>query len=153
MLLLITQVLTFLHSLVRAQYPEGMAELRDGMRESVRAAGGCTEPEGGITRVFQLLGKRWTGLILAALMNGPGHFAELRRATPGISERMLSDRLTELTELGLVTRTVEEGPPLRVRYRLTEAGQALKPAMVELTRWADAHLPSESGGCPKEFQG
>ena len=58
-----------------------------------------------------MLGKRWTGLVLAALMNGPGHFAQLRRAVPGISERMLSDRLTELAALGLVVRTVEEGPP------------------------------------------
>ncbi|MGW8377732.1 helix-turn-helix domain-containing protein [Streptomyces sp. ODS28] len=130
-----------------------MAEERAGTRESAEAAGACTEPEGGITRVFQLLGKRWTGLILAALMNGPGHFAELRRATPGISERMLSDRLTELTELGLVVRSVEEGPPLRVRYRLTEAGQALKPAMGELARWAGTYLPDEGRGCPSEFRG
>jgi DNA-binding HxlR family transcriptional regulator len=113
----------------------------------------CTVPEGSITRVFQMLGKRWTGLVLAALMNGPGHFAQLRRAVPGISERMLSDRLTELGALGLVTRTVEEGPPLRVSYRLTPAGQALRPAMTELTRWADAHLPEEAGGCPEEFRG
>lgn len=113
----------------------------------------CTVPEDGITRVFQMLGKRWTGLVLAALMNGPGHFAQLRRAVPGISERMLSDRLTELGALGLVARTVEEGPPLRVSYCLTPAGQALRPAMTELTRWADAHLPHESGGCPQEFRG
>lgn len=130
-----------------------MAELRGTTQDGERAGDACTEPESGITRVFQLLGKRWTGLILAALMNGPGHFAELRRATPGISERMLSDRLTELTELGLVVRTVEDGPPLRVRYRLTDAGLALKPAMVELTRWADAHLRSGAQQCPQEFQG
>jgi DNA-binding HxlR family transcriptional regulator len=85
-------------------------------------------------------------------MNGPGHFAQLRRAVPGISERMLSDRLTELGSLNLVVRTVEEGPPLRVSYRLTAAGQALKPAMSELTRWADAHLPEEAAGCPGEFR-
>ncbi|WP_045863949.1 helix-turn-helix domain-containing protein [Streptomyces sp. WMMB 714] len=109
-------------------------------------------PESGITRVFQMLGKRWTGLVLAALMNGPGHFAQLRRAVPGISERMLSDRLSELGALGLVVRTVEEGPPLRVSYRLTDAGLALKPAMTELTRWADAHLPDEAAGCPQEFR-
>ncbi|MFC4495680.1 winged helix-turn-helix transcriptional regulator [Streptomyces ovatisporus] len=112
----------------------------------------CTAPESSITRVFQMLGKRWTGLVLAALMNGPGHFAQLRRAVPGISERMLSDRLTELGSLGLVVRTVEEGPPLRVSYRLSAAGLALRPAMAELTRWADAHLPEEAAGCPREFR-
>jgi DNA-binding HxlR family transcriptional regulator len=112
----------------------------------------CASPDAGITRVFQVLGKRWTGLILAALMNGPGHFAQLRRAVPRISERMLSDRLTELGALGLVTREVEEGPPLRVSYRLTAAGTALRPAMAELTRWAEAHLPDEGAGCPAEFR-
>ncbi|WP_254878624.1 helix-turn-helix domain-containing protein [Streptomyces sp. NA04227] len=113
----------------------------------------CTAPEAGITRVFQLLGKRWTGLIIAALINGPGHFAELRRAIPGISERMLSDRLSELAAAHLVSREVDEGPPLRVSYRLTEAGQALKPALTELTHWADAHLPESGAECPKEFRG
>jgi DNA-binding HxlR family transcriptional regulator len=112
----------------------------------------CASPDAGITRVFQVLGKRWTGLILAALMNGPGHFAQLRRAVPRISERMLSDRLTELGSLGLVTREVEEGPPLRVSYRLTAAGTARRPAMTELTRWAEAHLPDEAAGCPEQFR-
>ena len=128
-----------------------MAEGRD--RTVGRAEhGGCTEPEAAITRVFQMLGKRWTGLILAALMNGPGHFAELRRAVPGISERMLSDRLTELTALDLVAREVDPGPPLRVSYRLTEAGRALRPAMTELTRWAQAHLPESASGCPQQLK-
>lgn len=113
----------------------------------------CTAPEAGITRVFAMLGKRWTGLIIAALMNGPGHFAELRRAVPGISERMLSDRLSELGSLNLVAREVDAGPPLRVAYRLTEAGLALRPAMVELTRWADSHLPESATTCPDEFRG
>ncbi|HEV7628282.1 MAG TPA: helix-turn-helix domain-containing protein [Streptomyces sp.] len=131
-----------------------MAELGEKTQgdEGLGAAAQCTAPESSITRVFQVLGKRWTGLVLAALMNGPGHFAQLRRAVPGISERMLSDRLTELGALNLVVRTVEEGPPLRVSYRLSEAGQALQPAMVALTVWADAHLPDEAAGCPKEFR-
>ena len=60
----------------------------------------CSDPGSALHRVFRLLGKRWTGLLLAALMSGPGYFTELRRAVPGISERMLSDRLTELADLG-----------------------------------------------------
>lgn len=129
-----------------------MTELRDETVEGPAPGEVCTAPEAGITRVFQMLGKRWTGLILAALMNGPGHFAELRRAIPGISERMLSDRLTELGSLDLVTREVDPGPPLRVSYRLTGAGRALRPAMTELTRWADAHLPEAAASCPEEFR-
>jgi DNA-binding HxlR family transcriptional regulator len=112
----------------------------------------CSEPGGGLQRVFQLLGKRWTGLVIAALMNGPGGFAELRRAVPGISERMLSDRLTELAELKLVTREVDAGPPLRVSYRLTGAGYGMRPAMQELTDWAETHLPHAAGTCPSEFR-
>ncbi|WP_245225007.1 winged helix-turn-helix transcriptional regulator [Streptomyces smyrnaeus] len=129
-----------------------LGERRDLPPERAPAAAACTEPESAITRVFHLLGKRWTGLILAALMSGPGHFAELRRAVPGISERMLSDRLTELASFGLVTRSVEEGPPLRVSYSLTDSGHALKPAMVELTRWADGHLPESAATCPEAFR-
>ncbi len=108
----------------------------------------CNAIDVGITRVFTLLGKRWTGMIIAVLMSqGRSHFAELRRATPGISERMLSDRLTELAVAGLVVREVDEGPPLRVTYQLTPAGDALGPAMDELADWADKYMP-ESGPCP-----
>ncbi|MFD5465194.1 winged helix-turn-helix transcriptional regulator [Kitasatospora sp. NPDC127059] len=112
--------------------------------------GGCFNVELALNRVFTLLGKRWTGLLLGVLNNGgPAHFSELRRSVPGISERMLSDRLTELTEAGLVVREVDPGPPLRVRYRLTESGIALKPALTELAVWADRYLPEDAlkGGC------
>lgn len=101
----------------------------------------CKTVDGAITRVFALLGKRWTGPIVAVLMEHPVHFADLHRAIPGISERMLSDRLTELGAAGLVVREVYEGPPLRVSYRLTEAGGALEPALKELAAWAEKHLP------------
>ncbi|MFD5110877.1 MULTISPECIES: winged helix-turn-helix transcriptional regulator [unclassified Streptomyces] len=100
----------------------------------------CKKVDIGITRVFELLGKRWTGLIISVLMGRAVYFAELRRAIPGISERMLSDRLTELAAAGLVVREVDEGPPLRVAYRLTAAGTAMEPALKELSRWAESHL-------------
>lgn len=96
----------------------------------------CEEASAELVWAFSLLGKRWTGVIIAVLMNGPVHFAPLHRAVAGISERMLSDRLAELGAAGLVRREVNEGPPLRVRYRLTDAGQALRPALQELVTWA-----------------
>lgn len=111
--------------------------------EQSHDAGACKRVDEGITRVFQLLGKRWTGPIVAVLLDQPAHFTDLRRAIPGISERMLSDRLTELGAAGLVLREVEEGPPLRVSYRLTEAGAALRPALQELGEWAEKHLPEQ----------
>ncbi|GAA3863983.1 winged helix-turn-helix transcriptional regulator [Streptomyces sp. NPDC003631] len=101
----------------------------------------CKQVDGGITRVFQLLGKRWSGPIVAVLVDQPAHFADLRRAIPGLSERMLSDRLAELGAAGLVVREVDEGPPLRVSYRLTESGAALEPALKALGQWAQTHLP------------
>jgi len=109
----------------------------------------CNAIDAGITRVFTLLGKRWTGVIIAVLMaQGRSYFAELRRATPGISERMLSDRLSELGQAGLVVREVDEGPPLRVAYHLTPAGDALAPAMNALADWAGTHMP-EAPACPR----
>ncbi|MBH5335993.1 helix-turn-helix transcriptional regulator [Streptomyces pactum] len=112
----------------------------------------CKRVDDGMARVFGLFGKRWTGLVVAALMEHGAYFADLRRAIPGISERMLSDRLAELAATGLVVRKVDEGPPLRVSYRLTEAGRALEPALKELTRWAETYLP-DGGGCPEQFRG
>jgi DNA-binding HxlR family transcriptional regulator len=109
------------------------------------AAGPCSTVGGGMTRVFALLGKRWTGLVVAVLMEQPVHFSDLRRAIPGISERMLSDRLTELGAAGLVLREVDPGPPLRVSYRLTEAGLALEPALRELGEWAERYLGVPEG--------
>ncbi|WP_327305595.1 helix-turn-helix domain-containing protein [Streptomyces sp. NBC_01298] len=119
--------------------------------EAVKAkhqdTGACSRVSDGITQVFGLLGKRWTGVILASLMEGPVHFADLRRSIAGISERMLSDRLVELAAAGLVLREVDEGPPLRVAYRLTDRGAALKPALTELGQWAETCLVKDEGSC------
>lgn len=116
--------------------------------EQTHDVAACKRVDDGITRVFQLLGKRWSGPILSVLQEHPAYFTDLRRAIPGLSERMLSDRLTELGAAGLVLREVDEGPPLRVSYRLTEAGAALEPALRELGDWAKRHLPAVPG-CPK----
>ena len=109
----------------------------------------CRKIDEGMARVFQLFGKRWTGMIVVTLIPGPVHFADLRRAIPGISERMLSERLTELGEAGLLVREVDAGPPLRVSYRLTEAGNALEPALAELGQWAAKHLNGDAP-CPSQ---
>jgi DNA-binding HxlR family transcriptional regulator len=93
-----------------------------------------------ITPVFALLGKRWSGLIIATLLDGPARFSRLVQLVPGVSERMLSERLSELTTAGLVDREVDEGPPVNVRYRLTARGEALRPALAELERWGKEQL-------------
>lgn len=109
--------------------------------QQVSAQVPCVGVDVALTRVFELFGKRWTGLIVAVLTHRPAYFAEVRRAIPKISERMLSDRLSELVDAGLVVREVDPGPPLRVSYGLTEAGQAIRPALHELGKWAERYLP------------
>lgn len=99
-----------------------------------------------MTSVFALLGKRWTGLIMNTLMSGPARFSEIVRAVPGVSERMLSARLTELISVGLVEREVLEGPPVGVQYQVTEKGAGLRPALDELERWGQRCLMAEQAG-------
>ncbi len=84
---------------------------------------------GALARAFGFLGKRWNGVILGTLLNGPAGFSELKRAVGGISDSVLSERLTELAGgAGLVTRSVDAGPPIAVEYELTASGgQALLP--------------------------
>jgi DNA-binding HxlR family transcriptional regulator len=99
--------------------------------------------------VFAFLGKRWTGLILGTLMDGPARFSELSRSVDGVSQRMLTDRLNELVDVGLVERTVLPGPPVSVEYNLTPCGQAMKPALDELASWAQTHLPKRKTNAVK----
>jgi DNA-binding HxlR family transcriptional regulator len=97
--------------------------------------------DAALRRAFEFLGKRWSGMILGTLTSGPAGFSELRRAVTGISDSVLSERLTELGRAGLVLRVVDEGPPVAVDYQLTPAGLALLPALDELTSWAAENLP------------
>jgi DNA-binding HxlR family transcriptional regulator len=85
---------------------------------------------------IELIGRRWTGAILCSLIEGPRRFGELGKVVPGLSDRLLSQRLRELEEEGLVQRDVEAGTPVRVTYSLTETGEALGPAIKELKAWA-----------------
>ncbi len=83
-----------------------------------------------------MIGKRWSGAIIWALADGPMRFAELKRAVPGLSDRLLSRRLRELETAGMINRRVEDGLPVKVTYELTEKGRSLKPAIQMLREWA-----------------
>jgi DNA-binding HxlR family transcriptional regulator len=85
---------------------------------------------------IELIGKRWSGAIIWALSAGPLRYAELKRAIPGLSDRLLSQRLRELEAAGLMERRVEDGLPVKVSYELTEKGISLKPAIQALRQWA-----------------
>jgi DNA-binding HxlR family transcriptional regulator len=99
-----------------------------------------TRCDAALSHAFGILGKRWNGMILGSLMEAPGGFSELRRGLGGISDSVLSDRLSELTAAGVVVREVDPGPPVAVRYRLSESGQALGPVLRDLMTWAREHL-------------
>lgn len=97
-------------------------------------------PRDPLVSAFELLGKKWSGLILAALMSGPRGFAGLRSSVHGISDSVLSERLNSLCSAGLVSRTATAGPPLSVAYALTARGYALAPTLRALSEWADENL-------------
>jgi DNA-binding HxlR family transcriptional regulator len=103
------------------------------------AAASCS-PEDAVCPQFheaiELIGKRWTGAIVCALTERPMRYGELRKAVPGLSDRLLSQRLRELEEEGLVVRAVEAATPVRVTYSLTAVGEELGPSIRELKAWA-----------------
>ncbi|MEU6728770.1 helix-turn-helix domain-containing protein [Nonomuraea wenchangensis] len=86
--------------------------------------------------VFKVLGKRWNGMIIVALMHRPARFSELAKMIPGITDGILSDRLRELMAASLVERQLADGPSTAVLYRLTPVGEDLRRAFHELREWA-----------------
>lgn len=88
-----------------------------------------------LTRAAEILGERWTILVLRELFLGPKRFSELRAALNGVSPSVLADRLGKLEERGIVARRELPPPAASAVYELDEAGRALRPLLVELTRW------------------
>ena len=103
----------------------------------------CVPAAEALARAFRFLGKRWNAVVLGHLSNGPAGFRDLARAIEGISDSVLSDRLSDLTAGGLIERAVDPGPPLAVSYTLTPRGQALIPALEQIAIWAAENLPPE----------
>lgn len=101
--------------------------------------------DAAVTLAFSVLGKRWNGMIVSALGGGASTFVGLRRAVPGISDAVLSDRLAELAEAGLVVRSVTPGPPVAVAYALTDSGDRLLPILDQLGEWASGNLSVRTG--------
>jgi DNA-binding HxlR family transcriptional regulator len=97
--------------------------------------------DGALHEAFAFLGKRWNGVLLGTLMHGPAGFVELRAGVGGISDSVLSSRLSELAGAGLIERLVAPGPPMSVSYRLSPAGERLMPILEDLTTWSSENLP------------
>lgn len=98
-----------------------------------------TDPCQPFEAAMRLLGRRWAGGVVRALLGGARRFGEIRDAVPGITDPVLTTRLRELCAAGLVTREVSEGPPVRVEYTLTRAGRDLRPVLDAVERYGAKH--------------
>ncbi len=96
-------------------------------------------------RAVELIGRRWTGAIIRVLLPGPRRFNELLASVPGISDRLLTERLRELESAGIIRREVQSGSPVRVQYELTQGGCELREALDAVGRWAERWLPAGQG--------
>jgi DNA-binding HxlR family transcriptional regulator len=106
------------------------------MREDSEQLEACPS----LTLAFKILGKRWNAVILDLLASRPARFTEVHRAVPGLSDKVLSERLAELSDAGLVERTLRGNQP---SYRLTSTGVELAPALDQIRKWADEALLGE----------
>lgn len=90
-----------------------------------------------LQEALAVLSRPWNGLLLATLEEGPLRFGELAERVEGIGDRMLSVRLKELEARGLLERHVEPGPPVRVTYALTRAGQGFRAVSDSVRQWGE----------------
>ena len=88
-------------------------------------------------RAVELIGRRWTGAILSAMLSGASRFTDIVNAVPGLSDRLLSERLKELECEGIVQRVVHPETPVRIEYLLTAKGHDLGAVVEEVRTWAN----------------
>ena len=97
----------------------------------------CQEPCPRYERAMNILGKKWTCIMLRCLMEEPRRFSDISAYVSGLSDRLLSQRLQELEEAGIVDRKVYAERPVVVIYSLTEKGEALRNVVSAIQNWAD----------------
>lgn len=90
-------------------------------------------------RAVELIGRRWNGPIIRALLDGAERFGEIRSGIPGLTDRLLAQRLRELEREGVVDRvTASAATPAVPRYALTTKGRSLAPVIDSISQWAAA---------------
>ncbi|WDQ17812.1 winged helix-turn-helix transcriptional regulator [Rhodopirellula sp. P2] len=93
-----------------------------------------------VEATLELIGGKWKGIVLYYLMvDGRLRFSVLKRKVGCVTQRMLTKQLRELESSGLVNRIVYAEVPPRVEYELTEEGESLKPVLLALKKWGEAH--------------
>jgi DNA-binding HxlR family transcriptional regulator len=98
-----------------------------------------------IARALDVIGERWALLVVRELLLGPQRFSDLRRALPGASSNMLTDRLRELESHGVLRRRTLPPPAGSSVYELTERGRELEPVLDTLGAWGRAEPPPANG--------
>jgi DNA-binding HxlR family transcriptional regulator len=88
----------------------------------------------------ELIGRRWSGAIIRTMLGGATRFSEICAAVPGLSDRLLSERLKELDFEGVLVRTVYPETPVRIEYRLTAKGESLAPVIEAISSWAETWM-------------
>jgi DNA-binding HxlR family transcriptional regulator len=94
-------------------------------------------------RAAEMLTRRWTPEIVRAMLAGSVRFSEFTAAIPGLSDRLLSERLKALESEAILTRSVIPETPVRIEYRLTEKGESLAKAIVAISEWADRWVTAQ----------
>lgn len=84
-----------------------------------------------------ILGKKWTGLIIRVMLGGPKRFKEIKEQIPEMSDKMLTDRMKELESQAIVKRTVYPEMPVRIEYELTPKGRELQPVIESIQNWGE----------------
>lgn len=98
------------------------------------------EPKVGcIAAAMQVIGNKWTALILRDLFSGPKRFCELERSVGTINPRTLSQRLDDLEAYGIITRTSYAEVPPRTEYALTDKGRDLQPILEQMAAWGNKY--------------
>ena len=100
----------------------------------------------GLARAMEMVGERWSMLIVRDLLNGPRRYTDLRKGLPAIPTNILSTRLKQLEEAGLATRRALPHPERAVVYELTEYGRDLEPALIALGRWGARTMTEPRSG-------
>jgi DNA-binding HxlR family transcriptional regulator len=95
---------------------------------------------------IEILARPWTAVILNLLQEGPLRFSEIGERIPGLGDKVLSARLKELEGRGLVVRSVEPGPPVRVAYALTKQGCGFNDVALAIERWGRELTAMEDKG-------
>lgn len=88
----------------------------------------------------EVIGKKWTGMLIRVLLDGPKRFKDIKEQIPNISDKMLTDRIKELEKMDIIIRKVYPETPVRIEYELTPKGKDLEPVIESIQEWGEKWL-------------